>query len=45
MRCWRIDPGDLVHVGPDLGVESEVVLAAPPARLVPIGDHNPNIDS
>jgi glutamine amidotransferase len=43
---WRmLAPGELVHVRPDLSVESEVVLAVPPARLIPIGARNPNIDS
>jgi predicted glutamine amidotransferase len=43
---WRmLAPGELVHVGPDLRVRSEVVLPEPPARLVPIGPGNPNIDT
>jgi predicted glutamine amidotransferase len=43
---WRmLAPGELVHVGPDLSVRSEVVLPEPPARLVPIGPGNPNIDT
>src|SRR6516165_1087829 len=43
---WRVlAPGELVHVGPDLSVRSEVVLPEPPARLVPIGPGNPNIDT
>jgi predicted glutamine amidotransferase len=43
---WRmLAPGELVHVGPDLSVRSEVVLPDPPARLVPIGPGNPNIDT
>ncbi len=43
---WRmLDPGELVHVRPDLGVESAVVLPDPPARLVPIGPGNPNVDT
>ena len=43
---WRmLAPGELVHVGPDLSVQSEVVLPEPPARLVPIGPGNPNIDT
>jgi len=43
---WRmLAPGELVHVGPDLTVRSEVVLPEPPARLVPIGPGNPNIDT
>jgi predicted glutamine amidotransferase len=43
---WRmLAPGELVHVRPDLTVRSEVVLPEPPARLVPIGGENPNIDT
>jgi predicted glutamine amidotransferase len=43
---WRmLAPGELVHVRPDLTVRSEVVLPEPPARLVPIGSDNPNIDT
>ena len=43
---WRmLAPGELVHVGPDLSVRSEVVLPEPPARLVPLGPGNPNIDT
>jgi predicted glutamine amidotransferase len=43
---WRmLAPGELVHVRPDLSVESAVVVAEPPARLVPIGGQNPNIDT
>ena len=37
--------GELVHVRPDLTVESAVVLTEPPARLVPLGAANPNIDT
>jgi len=43
---WRmLAPGELVHVRPDLTVRSEVVLPEPPARLVPLGSDNPNIDT
>jgi predicted glutamine amidotransferase len=43
---WRmLAPGELVHVRPDLSVRSEVVLPEPPARLVPIGRDNPNVDT
>lgn len=34
-----------MHVRPDLTVESTVAVPEPPARLVPLGDHNPNIDT
>lgn len=43
---WRmLVPGELVHVGPGLAVESAVVIAEPPARPVPLPPGNPNIDS
>jgi predicted glutamine amidotransferase len=43
---WRmLAEGELVHVRPDLSVQSAVVIAEPPARLVPLGGQNPNIDT
>ena len=43
---WRmLAPGELVHVGPDLSVRSEIVITEPPARLVPLPADNPNIDT
>jgi predicted glutamine amidotransferase len=43
---WRmLDPGELVHVRPDLSVDSSVVLTEPPAHLVLLGSGNPNIDT
>jgi predicted glutamine amidotransferase len=43
---WRmLASGELVHVRPDLTVESAVVLPEPPARLVPLPPDNPNIDT
>lgn len=43
---WRmLAPGELVHVRPDLGVHSEVVISQPPAHLVPLPAGNPNIDT
>ena len=43
---WRmLAPGELVHVRPDLGVRSAVVISHPPARLVPLPAGNPNIDT
>jgi predicted glutamine amidotransferase len=43
---WRmLAPGELIHVRPDLSVESAVVIAQPPARLVPLPADNPNIDT
>jgi predicted glutamine amidotransferase len=43
---WRmLAAGELVHVGPDLKVDSAVVISGPPARLVPLPADNPNIDT
>jgi len=43
---WRmLASGELVHVRPDLTVESAVVLPGPPAYLVPLPADNPNIDT
>jgi glutamine amidotransferase len=43
---WRmLAPGELVHVRPDLSIGSAMVITDPPARLVPIGSQNPNIDT
>jgi glutamine amidotransferase len=44
-RGWRmLAPGELLHVRPDLTVESAVVLPDPPAHLVPLPT-GPNIDT
>ena len=44
-RGWRmLVSGELVHVRPDLTVESAVVLPDPPAHLVPL-PAGPNIDT
>ena len=37
--------GELVHVRPDLSIESAVVLPEPPAHLVLLPAGNPNIDT
>ena len=43
---WRmLAPGELVHVRPDLTVESAMVIPDPPAHLVPLPADNPNIDT
>jgi predicted glutamine amidotransferase len=43
---WRmLASGELVHVRPDLSVESAVVLPEPPAHLVPLPAGSPNIDT
>jgi predicted glutamine amidotransferase len=45
-RGWRmLASGELVHVRPDLSVESSVVITDPPAHLVPLPAGNPNIDT
>jgi predicted glutamine amidotransferase len=43
---WRmLAPGELVHVRPDLSVESFVAVPGAPAHLVPLPADNPNIDT
>ncbi len=37
--------GELVHVLPDLSVQSAVVITDPPARPVPLPRYNPNTDT
>src|SRR5215469_15033287 len=45
-RGWRmLASGELVHVRPDLSVESAVVIPEAPAHLVPLPPDNPNIDT
>jgi glutamine amidotransferase len=45
-RGWRmLASGELIHVRPDLSVESAVVIPDPPAHLVPLPAGNPNIDT
>jgi len=45
-RGWRmLASGELVHVRPDLTVESAVVIPEAPAHLVPLPPDNPNIDT
>jgi glutamine amidotransferase len=40
--AWRtLQPGELVHVGPDLRVRSEVVRDRPPRRLLTLRDLDP----
>jgi len=39
---WReMEPGELLHVGPDLSVRSELVLTEPPARPLSLADLRP----
>jgi predicted glutamine amidotransferase len=43
---WRmLAEGELVHVRPDLSVQSAVVIEEPPACLLPLHGQNPNIDT
>jgi hypothetical protein len=43
---WRmLAPGDLVHIGTGLAVESVLALPDPPARLISPAGPNPNIDT
>lgn len=43
---WRmLAPGELIHVGPGLEIESTLALPDPPAHLVPLPADNPNIDT
>ena len=43
---WRmLAAGELVHLRPDLSVQSEIVITQPPAHLVPLPAGNPNIDT
>jgi len=43
---WRmLEPGELVHVQPDLSVDSRIAVPEPPAHLVPLPPDNPNIDT
>jgi predicted glutamine amidotransferase len=43
---WRmLAPGELVHVRPDLSVQSAVLISDPPARLVTLAQGGPNIDT
>jgi glutamine amidotransferase len=43
---WRmLAVGELVHVRPDLSVQSAMVIAEPPARQMPVPGQDPNIDT
>lgn len=43
---WRmLVPGELLHVQSDFTVESAIAVPGPPARLVPLGNRNPNNDT
>ncbi len=39
---WRLlEPGELIHVGPTLGITSSIILDGPPARQLTLGDLDP----
>lgn len=43
---WRmLDPGELLHVGPDLSVTSAIAVDHPPAHLHLLAEADPNIDN
>jgi glutamine amidotransferase len=43
---WRmLEPGELIHVGPDLSMTSRLVLDHPPAHLHLLDEADPNIDT
>ena len=43
---WRmLASGELVHVRPDLAVESTIVIPEAPAHLIPLPSGSPNIDT
>lgn len=43
---WRmLEPGELIHVGPDLTVTSQLVIDRPPAHLHLLDEADPNIDT
>ena len=43
---WRmLAEGELVHVRPDLSIQSSVVIDAAARGLVPVTGRNPNIDT
>jgi hypothetical protein len=39
-----LDPGELLHVGPDLSVTSTLAVPDPPRHLQLPGGHDPNDD-
>ena len=43
---WRmLDPGELLHVGPDLSLTSRIAVDHPPAHLHLLAEADPNIDN
>ncbi len=43
---WRmLEPGELIHVGPDLSMTSRIVVDRAPAHLHLLDEADPNIDT
>ena len=43
---WRmLDPGELIHVGPDLSFTSTLAIERPPAHLHLLDEADPNVDT
>ncbi len=43
---WRmLEPGELIHVGPDLAVRSEIALPDPPRWRITAGGGDPNVET
>ncbi|MGZ4185624.1 MAG: hypothetical protein ACXVUE_05600 [Solirubrobacteraceae bacterium] len=43
---WEeIEPGELVHVGPDLEVDRETIVSGPPARPMVLSAHEQETQS
>lgn len=43
---WRmLDPGELIHVGPDLSFTSTLAIERPPAHLHLLDEPDPNVDT
>ncbi len=43
---WRmLEPGELIHVGPDLAITSRLALQRPPAHLHLLDEADPNVDT
>ena len=43
---WRmLDPGELIHVGPDLSFTSTLGIERPPAHLHLLDEADPNVDT
>lgn len=40
-----LEPGELIHVGPDLSLTSRLVLERPPVHLHLLDEADPNVDT